>query len=65
MSRGFRFSAFNVLNHANLNNPEPLLGARNFGVATFGRRGRESGFPALTPLDERPREMQLMLRFEF
>jgi hypothetical protein len=60
-----RADVFNVLNHANLNNPEPLLGAPSFGVASFGRRGREPGFPALTPLDERPREVQLMLRFEF
>jgi hypothetical protein len=60
-----RADVFNVLNHANLNNPESLLGAPTFGVASFGRRGRESGFPALTPLDERPREVQLMLRFEF
>jgi hypothetical protein len=60
-----RADVFNVLNHANLNNPESSLGGRNFGVAIFGRRGRESGFPALTPLDERPREVQLMLRLEF
>jgi hypothetical protein len=60
-----RADVFNVVNHVNLNNPESLFGARNFGIATFGRRGRESGFPALSPFDERPREVQLMLRLEF
>jgi hypothetical protein len=63
-----RADAFNVLNHANLNNPynifppsiDPL-----FGVATYGRLGLQPGFPALTPFNETARQVQLMLRLEF
>ena len=60
-----RADAFNVLNHANLNSPESLLGSETFGQAFFGRRGRDTGFPALTPFRETARQVQLMLRFEF
>ncbi len=60
-----RADVFNVFNHANLNNPDALVGSSNFGFASYGRRGRDTGFPALTPLDETPRQIQLMLRFEF
>ena len=56
---------FNVLNHANLGNPAEALTDPDFGLATYGRRGREAGFPALTPLAETPRQVQLLLRVEF
>jgi hypothetical protein len=65
-----RADAFNVLNHANLNNPESRLDAErpllpNFGEAALGRRGRRTAFPALSPLDETARQLQVLLRFEF
>jgi len=60
-----RADAFNVLNHANLNNPDSFLGSESFGIALYGRRGRDSGFPALSPLIETPRQIQLILRIEF
>lgn len=62
----FRADAFNFLNHANLNNPDPLLGDTvTFGQAVFGRQGRQSGFPAVSPLNETARQVQLLLRLEF
>jgi hypothetical protein len=60
-----RADIFNVLNHANLDIPESIHGAANFGVAQYGRRGRDAGFPALIPFDERARQIQLLLRLEF
>jgi hypothetical protein len=61
-----RADAFNFLNHANLNNPDPLLGdTSTFGTALFGRQGRQSGFPAVSPLNETSRQVQLLLRIEF
>jgi outer membrane receptor protein involved in Fe transport len=61
-----RADGFNVLNHANLNNPDPLLGdTSTFGSAQFGRLGFPSGFPAVSPLNETPREIQLMLKIVF
>jgi len=60
-----RADAFNFLNHANLNNPNSLLGSRAFGIATFGRQGRDSGFPGVAPLNETARQIQLLLRLEF
>ena len=45
----FRASAFNVLNHANLNNPDSNLGSPTFGVALYGRQGAQSGFPPVAP----------------
>ena len=61
-----RADAFNFLNHANLNNPDPYLGdTSTFGSAQFGRLGDPSGFPAVSPLNETPREIQLMLRIAF
>ena len=61
-----RADAFNFLNHANLNNPDPFLGdTGTFGSAQFGRLGDPSGFPAVSPLNETPREIQLMVRVEF
>ena len=61
-----RADAFNFLNHANLNNPDPLLGdTQTFGQASFGRLGLQSGFPAVAPLNETPRQIQMLLRIEF
>ncbi len=64
----FRADAFNVLNHANLGNPDALFTnpvSATFGIATFGRQGVQSGFPALIPLNETPRTIQLSVRVEF
>lgn len=60
-----RADAFNVLNHVNLDNPNSDLTSGHFGEALFGRSGLSSTFPALLPLSERPRQIQLLLRFEF
>jgi Carboxypeptidase regulatory-like domain/TonB-dependent Receptor Plug Domain len=61
-----RADAFNFLNHANLNNPDPLLGdTQTFGTALYGRQGRQSGFPAVSPLNETARQIQMLLRIEF
>jgi outer membrane receptor protein involved in Fe transport len=69
----FRADAYNFLNHANLGNPNseftdpsvtnPLT--TNFGVATFGRQGTPSGFPAVSPLNETARQIQLSVRVLF
>jgi hypothetical protein len=61
----FRADAFNFLNHSNLNSPQPLIGQADFGVALYGRQGRQSGFPAVSPLNETARQVQLILRLEF
>jgi outer membrane receptor protein involved in Fe transport len=61
----FRADAFNVLNHANLNNPDNLLGSPTFGIANYGRQGAQSGFPAVAPLNETARQIQLLVRVEF
>ena len=64
----FRADMFNVLNHANLGNPDSLLTdppSPTFGIATFGRQGRQSGFPAVSPLNETPRQIQLSVKLEF
>lgn len=57
----FRADLFNVLNHANLGNPDSTLGS-DFGVALYGRKPAQTGFPGLIPLTELPRQTQLMLR---
>ncbi len=61
-----RADAFNFLNHANLNNPDPQLGAgaAMFGQALYGRREQNSGFPGLTPLNETSRQFQLFVRLD-
>jgi hypothetical protein len=61
----FRADAFNVLNHANLNNPDSFLTSETFGLALFGRKGRNTGFPAVTPFNETARQLQFLLRIEF
>lgn len=60
-----RADFYNVLNHANLNSPDSLLGARSFGLAQYGRMEVNTGFPLLAPLDETARQVQLLLRFQF
>jgi hypothetical protein len=60
-----RADAFNILNHANLNNPNTLVGSTDFGLATYGRQGTASGFPAVSPLNETARQVQMLLRLEF
>ncbi len=61
----FRADIFNLFNHANLNDPNSGLGSSTFGHALFGRRGRDTGFPALRPLDETARQIQLIVRLTF
>ena len=62
----FRLDAFNVFNHANLNNPDSFLShSQQFGVALYGRMERAAGFPTLVPFDETARELQVMLRVQF
>jgi len=64
----FRADAFNLLNHANLGNPDPLFtdpANPRFGFATFGRQGRQSGFPAVSPLNETARQIQLSVKLTF
>jgi outer membrane receptor protein involved in Fe transport len=60
-----RADGFNILNHANLNNPDNISGSTGFGIATYGRQGTASGFPAVTPLNETARQIQILLRFQF
>src|SRR5579863_6590196 len=60
-----RADAFNILNHANLNNPDSLVGSSTFGLATYGRQGTASGFPAVSPVNETARQVQMLLRLEF
>lgn len=61
----FRADAFNLLNHANLGNPDGVLGSSTFGIAQYGRSGRASGFPAVSPLSEAGRQFQMSVRVEF
>jgi hypothetical protein len=63
-----RADAFNLLNHANLNNPVLILGTpapNPFGSALYGRQGFDPGFPTSVPLNEAPRQIQIMVRLEF
>ncbi|MEO8099211.1 MAG: TonB-dependent receptor [Acidobacteriota bacterium] len=61
----FRADAFNLLNHANLGNPDSNLTSSSFGLAQPGRQGRASGFPAVSPLAESARQFQMSVRVEF
>jgi Carboxypeptidase regulatory-like domain/TonB-dependent Receptor Plug Domain len=74
LDRTWRFTiradAFNLLNHANLNNPNSFLTnspttSPTFGVATYGRLGDTTGFPAVAPFNETARQIQLSLRIAF
>jgi hypothetical protein len=71
-----RADGFNFLNHANLGNPVaaclptfPLtrqcLPHTNFGYAAYGRSERNPDFPALIPLSDAARQIQLLVRIEF
>ncbi len=62
-----RADAYNVLNHANLNNPDSFWfpGSTTFGLALAGRAESASGFPLLAPLRESARIIQIMARLEF
>jgi hypothetical protein len=60
-----RADAFNLLNHANLNNPDNLLGSPTFGLANYGREGTASGFPSVSPVNETARQIQVLVRLEF
>jgi hypothetical protein len=60
-----RADFYNVLNHANLNNPSSFLGSPDFGIAQFGRQEINNGFPLLVPLNESARQVQILLRLEF
>jgi hypothetical protein len=63
-----RADAFNLLNHANLNNPVTILGTPEpnpFGSALYGRQGFDPGFPTSAPLNDAPRQIQIMVRLEF
>ncbi len=60
-----RADAFNFLNHANLNNPVSILNTQGVGIATYGRVGITTGFPASTPFTETARQIQLQLRVAF
>jgi hypothetical protein len=62
-----RVDAYNVLNHANLNNPafdRSGVGADSFAVATFGRVANTSALFS-SPLGEPARQLQLMFRVSF
>ncbi len=59
----FRADAFNLLNHANLGNPDNILSSPTFGIAQYGHRAKANF--ALSPLDESPRQVQLSVRVEF
>ena len=59
-----RADLFNALNHANLGNPDSTIGP-GFGVALYGRKPEQSGFPGLIPLTETARQMQVMVRVKW
>ena len=60
-----RADAFNMLNHANLGNPDNNITDKNFGIATYGRQGSSTGFPASSPLSDAARTFQILLRATF
>jgi hypothetical protein len=60
-----RADAFNVLNHANLGQPDSQMTSPTFGDAFYGRVGQNSGFPSLVPFRETARQIQLLFRLEF
>ncbi|MGA3017035.1 MAG: TonB-dependent receptor, partial [Bryobacteraceae bacterium] len=60
-----RADLFNALNHANLGNPDSTIGDPDFGVALYGRKPEQTGFPGLIPLTENARQIQLMVRVKW
>jgi len=60
-----RADAFNLLNHANLGQPDSQMTSPTFGDAFYGRLGQNSGFPTLVPFRETARQIQLLIRLEF
>jgi hypothetical protein len=62
-----RADLFNVLNHANLNNPCNSYYCTNpgFGGSMYGRSETNSGFPLLLPLSETARQIQVLVRLSF
>ena len=60
-----RADIYNLLNHANLNNPSSFYGSANFGKALYGRAEVNNGFPLLQPLSETARQMQVALEVRF
>ncbi len=65
MRLGFRVDAYNILNHANLDNPDNILSDAEFGVASYGRLGTKAAFPTETPLGDMARQIQLSMRLIF
>ena len=61
----FRADAFNLLNHANLGQPDSNLTSGTFGIASYGRQGNTIGFPAVAPFRETGRQVQVVLKVEF
>jgi hypothetical protein len=61
----FRAEFFNILNHANLGNPDNAIGSDLFGLSTFGRQGFSGSLPSVSPLNEQPRRVQFGLKFIF
>lgn len=60
-----RADFFNVLNHANLGQPDSAMTSPTFGIAQYGRIGTDSGFPALMPFVETARQVQILIRLQF
>ncbi len=60
-----RADFFNVLNHANLGQPDSSMTSPTFGTALYGRTGTDSGFPALMPFVETARQVQVMIHLTF
>ena len=66
----FRADAYNVLNHANLANPNVVDNSAfphspNFAVAPYGRPPESGGALNFLPLASASRQIQLMLRLRF
>ena len=60
-----RADFFNALNHANLNPPDNQPNTPGFGISLYGQPAASAGFPALIPLAETSRQVQLHVRISF
>jgi hypothetical protein len=60
-----RADVYNILNHANLGMPATVFPNASFGIAQYGRRGPQAGLPALAPLNDSSRQIQMILRIAF